>query len=115
MAPEFAAATAILEVAENMLSGTPVGSPVTATDPNGDDVTYGLSGVDAASFTVADDGQLETSDSFNYEAKSVYAVTITATDPEGLSGSIAVMVNIVNADEPGRSACPRPGRASELR
>ena len=101
VAPEFEAATATREVAENMLSGTPVGSPITATDPNGDNVTYGLSGVDAARFTVAEDGQLETSASFNYEAKSVYAVTITATDPEGLSGSIAVMVNIVNADEPG--------------
>ena len=102
-APEFAAAAATREVAENMESGTPVGSPVTAIDPNGDDITYGLAGVDAASFTVADGGQLETSASasLNYEAKSVYAVTITATDPEGLSGSIAVMVNLTDVDEPG--------------
>ena len=100
-APEFAAATATHEVAENMPSGTLVGSPITATDPNGDNLTYRLSGADAASFTVDDDGQLETSASFDYEAKSSYSVTIMATDPEGLSGSIAVTVNVTNVDERG--------------
>ena len=99
-APEFAAATATHEVAENMPSGTLVGSPITATDPNGDNLTYRVSGADAASFTV-DDGQLETNVSFDYEAKSSYSVTIMATDPEGLSGSIAVTVNVTNVDERG--------------
>ena len=99
--PEFAAATATHEVAENMPPGTLVGSPITATDPNGDNLTYRVSGADYASFTVDDDGQLETSVSFDYEAKSSYSVTIMATDPEGLSGSIAVTVNVTNVDERG--------------
>ena len=100
-APEFAAATDTRELAENMPSGTPVGSPITANDPNGNNLTYGVSGADAASFTVADEGQLQTSASFDYEVKSSYSVTITATDPEGLSGSIAVTVNVTNVDEGG--------------
>ena len=100
-APEFAAATATHEVAENMPSGTLIGSPITATDPNGDNLTYRVSGADAASFIVDDDGQLETSASFNYEAKRSYSVTIMATDPEGLSGSIGVTVNVTNVDEGG--------------
>ena len=101
-APEFAAATATHEVAENMPSGTLVGIPVTATDPNGDNLTFRVSGVDAASFTATvNEGQLQTSASFDYEAKSSYSVTITATDPEGLSGSIAVTVNVTNVDERG--------------
>ena len=100
-APAFADATATREVAEKRPSGTPVGSPITATDPNGDTLTYEVSGADAASFAVDDGGQLQTSASFDYEAKSSYSVTITATDPESLSGSIAVTVNIINVDEPG--------------
>ena len=103
-APEFAAVTATHEVAENMPPGTLVGSPVTATDPNGNNLTYRVSGVDAASFTVDDDGQLQTRASFNYEAKTSYSVTITATDPEGLSGSIAVTVNVTNVDEGGMAS-----------
>ncbi len=103
-APEFAAVTATHEVAENMPPGTLVGSPVTATDPNGNNLTYRVSGVDAASFTVDDDGQLETSARFDYEAKSSYSVTITATDPEGLSGSIALTVNVTNVDEGGMAS-----------
>ena len=103
-APEFAAVTATHEVAENMSPGTLVGSPVTANDPNGNNLTYRVSGVDAASFTVDDDGQLETSARFDYEAKSSYSVTITATDPEGLSGSIAVTVNVTNVDEGGMAS-----------
>ena len=103
-APEFAAVTATHEVAENMSPGTLVGSPVTATDPNGNNLTYRVSGVDEASFAVDDDGQLQTRASFNYEAKSSYSVTVTATDPEGLSGSIAVTVNVTNVDEGGMAS-----------
>ena len=102
-APVFAAATDTREVEENMPSGTLVGSPVTATDANGDVITYGVSGADAASFGIdSETGQLETAASLDYEAKSSYAVTVTATDPDGASGSIAVTVDVTNMDERGR-------------
>ena len=99
--PAFADATATRSVAENMSAGTLVGGPITATDPNGNDLSYSDSGTDAASFTVDDQGQLRTSASFNYETKSSYSVTITATDPDGATGSIVVTVNVTNVDEDG--------------
>ena len=101
-APEFAAATATREVEENMASGTLVGNPVTATDPNGDVITYEVSGADAASFTIdPDTGQIMTSADLDYEDKSSHMITVTATDPDGASGDIAVTVNVTNLDEPG--------------
>ena len=48
-----------------------------------------------------DQGQLRTSASFNYETKRSYSVTITATDPDGATGSIVVTVNVTNVDEDG--------------
>ena len=99
--PAFAAETATRELDENMPSGTPVGSPITATDEDGNNLRYSDSGMDAASFTVDNQGQLRTGARFNYETKNSYSVTITATDPEGATGSIAVTVNIVNVDEAG--------------
>ena len=46
--PAFAAATATREVAENHADEADVDPAVTATDPNGDPLTYSLSGTDAA-------------------------------------------------------------------
>lgn len=102
VAPEFATATDTREVAENMPSGTLAGTPITATDANGDVITYGLAGADAANFSIdSATGQVETAASFNYEAKSSHAITVTATDPDGATGSIAVTVNVTNVDEVG--------------
>ena len=43
-------------VAENTVAGMPIGSVVTATDPNGDDtLTYALGGTDMASFSIVRD------------------------------------------------------------
>ena len=102
-APEFAAATDTRELAEDTPSGTPVGGPITATDPNGDNLTYMLSGGDAMYFTIDDMGQIMVGANtmLDYETKMSYMVTVRATDPEGLSGSIAVTVNVTNVDESG--------------
>ena len=62
---------------------------VTATDSNTIDLlTYTLSGPDRALFkitSVRDTGQLQTKAKLNYEDKNTYMVTVTATDPNGLS------------------------------
>ncbi len=102
--PEFGeGATASRDVAENMASGTLVGSAVAATDPNGDILTYSIpSSGDAASFIITSGtGQLATAAVLNHEAKSSYAVTITATDPSGAIDTIAVTVNVTNVNEDG--------------
>ena len=52
VAPEFPSATAARMVAENTAAGENIGTPVRATDANGDSLTYRLSGTDAASFDI---------------------------------------------------------------
>ena len=51
-----AAETGEREIAENSEAGTPVGDPLIATDGDGEDVTYSLSGDDAMYFAIDDHG-----------------------------------------------------------
>ncbi len=101
--------SATREVAENSPAGTNVGTPLTATDPDGNTLTYSLSGDDAASFGIdAATGQLTTVSgvTYDYETKSTYAVTVTATvtgeESDSLSASIAVTVSLTT---PSPTAC----------
>ena len=88
------------EVAENTEAGANIGDPVTATDPNSDTLTYSLRRTDVASFAIAAaTGQLQTKAPLNYEAKRTYEVTVTATDPSGLSDEITVTINVTDVDE----------------
>ena len=100
-APAYANAIATVSVAENTAAGTDIGAPVAATDPDGDSLTYTLG-------TTADDGhfaidsasgQLQTNGPLDYEGRSSYAVTVTATDGGGLSASIAVAISVTNVNE----------------
>ena len=88
------------EVAENTAPDTVIGDPVTATDPNSDTLTYSLGGTDAKSFSiVAATGQLQTKAPLDYETDPTYTVTVTATDPSGLSDEITVTINVTDLDE----------------
>ena len=99
-APIFAAATATREVAEDTAAGMNIGAPVTATDPDGDTLTYSLSGTDEASFDIGEStGQLMTKAALDYETKMSYMVTVTATDPDGLTDTIDVTINVTEVDE----------------
>ena len=72
--PEFDSdATTALSIAENSAAETAVGSPITATDADDQDVlTYSLSGDDSALFSVAATGQIKvgTGTSLDYESPS---------------------------------------------
>ena len=82
---------------------------VMAEDPNGDTLTYTLGGPDMASFNIGQDnpatpeddegGQLSTKAKLDYEAKNTYMVTVTATDPNGLSDTIDVTIKVIDVDE----------------
>ena len=94
--------TATREVAENSAAGVSVGAAVTATDPDGDTLTYSLSGTGAASFGInSDTGQITTIQgaTYDYELQAIYSVTVTATDPDGASASIDVTVSLDNVNE----------------
>ena len=87
-------------VAENTAANEEIGAAVGATDPNDDNLTYTLGGTDMASFGIArGTGQLMTKAMLNKEDKDTYMVTVTATDPSGLSDTISVTIKVTNVDE----------------
>ncbi|MCY4580324.1 MAG: cadherin domain-containing protein [Chloroflexi bacterium] len=91
-----------LEVPENSPAGTNVGSPITATDPDDDPLTYSLSGTDVAAFSIgATTGQIATVDgvTYDYEAKSSYSLVVTAADGRGPSVSTPATVNLTDVSE----------------
>ena len=106
-APAFPGSSTTRSVDENSASGANVGARVTASDPDGDSLTYTLAGTDAASFNVAATGQIQVGDGTNldYEGeKNTYVVEVTATDPSGASDMITVTVNVTNVGEVTLSA-----------
>ena len=100
--PMFDSETDTREVAENTEAGMDIGDPVTATDADGDTLTYALGGTDAASFAIDPaTGQLMTLAALDFETKPTYSVTVTASDSGGLSDSIDVTITVTNVDEMG--------------
>ncbi len=98
-APVFADDSTTLSVAENTAASTNIGSAITATDPDGDDLTYSLEGSDAASFDiVSTTGQLKTKAALDYEDETSYSVTLKASD-DNLSDTISVTINVTDVDE----------------
>ena len=79
-----------------------VGDAVTATDADGDTLTYSLEGTDVAKFgIVSGSGQIRTDfdQKYDREAKASYSVTVKADDSNGGSDTIAVTITVDNAVE----------------
>ena len=91
-----------------------VGDRVAATDTldaeEGDDdqIDYSLGGPDGSLFEVNDDGGTEneggqisvkSSTKLDYETKRTYMVTVTATDLQGLSSSVMVVIEVTGVNE----------------
>ena len=111
-APVFSEGTrASRTVAENTPSSRNIGSPVTATDADGDTLTYLLSGTDASSFGIdVVTGQLQTQADLDYETKSSYTVTITVSDDisstDALTDTITVTINVTDVDDTQPNRAP---------
>ena len=99
--PTFPGETDTQAVDENRSASTIVAT-VTATDPEGQALTYTLSGPDAASFNLASAarGQLRANSSLDHETRSSYEVIVTASDPYGLSDSVTLTITVTDVDEP---------------
>ncbi|MDE2887995.1 MAG: fibronectin type III domain-containing protein [Gemmatimonadota bacterium] len=109
--PAFSEGTnASRSLAENTGAGRNVGNPVSATDDDGDRLTYSLEGRDATAFTIrSNNGQLMTGsgETYNYETKDSYSVTVRAQDGKGGSATIAVTISLTDESEPpGRPIAP---------
>ena len=93
-------------VAENTAAGVHIGTPVAATDADNDTLTYTLGGTDTASFIIdVTTGQLKTKAALDYETKSTYTVTITASDGS-LTDTIAVTINVTDVNETPANRAP---------
>ena len=98
-----------------------IGTAVTATDtdlrrgawpfpnlppligPRVDTLTYGIAGADAGKFgLITTNGQIRTKvgEKYDHEADSSYSVTLTVTDGNGGTDSIAVTLNVEDQAEP---------------
>ena len=103
-APMFDAEAAERMVSENTAAGTNVGLPVAAMDTDaGDTLTYTLGGADMASFTIDNMGQIKVGATtmLDFETRTTYEVTVTATDPDSASDMITVTITVTNEEETG--------------
>ena len=115
--PAFTPATAELEVAENTMADTAIGTPIAAAaDPEGDRLTYTLGGTDATSFAFdAATRQISTTTGvvYNHEgSQNTYSVTVKAVDPSGAEGTMAVTIEVTDEKEaPDTPAAPTAAQA----
>ena len=88
-------------VDESTPSGQPIGDPISATDGDGDILTYRLSGADADNFAIdASTGQITAQGTYDFEQKSSYSVTVIVSDGKGGNASLEVNITINNIEEP---------------
>ena len=96
--------TAARSVAEEAVAGASVGSPVTASDSDGDSITYSLAGADANLFAInTRTGQISVAQgtALDFETRSSYSVRARANDGRNGQGTIAVTIAVTNVEEAG--------------
>ena len=95
--------TGIRTIAERTPMGVDIGSPVAATDQEGDTVTYSLGGLHADQFRIhAPSGQLRTWADLDYEDVNAYEVEVTASDVANPAGAtVTVQIMLTNEEERG--------------
>ena len=105
--PQFNGESVARSVEENAATGASVGDAVTATDADGDALTYALTGSNA--FGIDGEGQITVQGALDHETHSSYSLTVTVSDGKNASGeadasvddTITVTVSIGNVDEAG--------------
>ena len=88
---------------ENTTGVQNIGDPVSATDPENTALTYSLEGTDKDAFTIdTRSGQLRTDghETYDYETKPRYVLSVKATDGHGRDRSIPVLINLNDVNEP---------------
>ena len=96
--------TVARSVAENAAARASVGSPVTASDNDGDSITYSLAGDDASLFAIdTRTGQISVAQgtALDFETRSSYSVSARANDGRNGQDTIAVTIAVTNVEEAG--------------
>ena len=113
-----------LSVDENTRSGQNVGSAISATDADGNRLTYRLEGPGKDSFTiVSSSGQIRTRSPLDHESRSSYSVTVEVDDNTRRPNSGAaksVTITVDNVDEippapPAPTVAGIPGSTDSVR
>ena len=102
--PRFLVPARTINVPESTRVRQPVGAAVSATDTDGNRLTYTLDGPGEDSFDiVSTSGQIRTTAALNYEERRSYSLTVKVDDgSNSRNGSAAISVTIIvtNVDEP---------------
>ena len=106
-APVFTSETYVTHfIDENTPGGEPIGDPISATDADGDILTYGLSGTDVDLFVFdARTGQIQTGEgiTYDYEYRTTYSVIVEVSDGQGGTARLLVIIKINDVKEPPSS------------
>ena len=92
-----------VDYAEN---ATAIVAVYSATDPDGDGVTWSIAGTDAARFSISENGELAFKSPPDYEAPNdantdnVYEVTVRASDGN-LASTLDVEITVTDVNESG--------------
>lgn len=78
---------------------TRVGTPVLASHPTGERISYSLSGAGSKFIVVRRSGQIRTYAALDYEQQTSHTFTLTATDNDNNASSIQVTVNVTDVDD----------------
>ena len=87
-----------------------------ATDPEGSDVTWGISGTDRSAFTMSETGVLSFGSPPDYErpadsgSKNVYELTVEARDENDKTAGLEVTVTVTNVTDVGVPSSLRVAR-----
>ena len=93
VAPVISSSSTFSAAENQTLVGT-----VTATDAEGDSLSYSLSGTDATSFGISSSGVLSFNTAPDYETKASYSVTVTVSDGVNSTTS-ALTIAVTNGDD----------------
>ena len=107
--PEFSENAPSRNVPENTPAGVNIGAPISASDQDGDTLTYTLGGTDPESFDIDEStGQLITKVDLDEEAKASYSVTVTVDDGREANSSTPINVGITVVDVDEHPDAPAP-------
>ena len=107
-APTITSGPTQVSFAEN---GSGTVATYTASDPDGDAISWSKTGADASAFRLSSSGVLTFQSTPNYEAKSTYQVDVKASDGT-LEAVRSVTVTITNVNEPPPSPAAPTVRAA---